>query len=84
LIKILENIKYKIKYNRLLIEYQALANKKINELEEDKKMLLQNISYKDQIEEFKEELSEYRRKFGRLKGGGKGAKNKSRRKKRFY
>lgn len=80
MIKILENIKYKIKYNHLLIEYQALADRKISELEEDKKILLQNISYKEQIEELKEELLKYRRKFGRLKGGGKNAKSNSKRK----
>ena len=57
------------KYNKLLVEYETLANNKINELEKDREILLQNIKYRDEIACLKEEIKKYKRKFGKLKGG---------------
>lgn len=57
------------KYNKLLVEYETLANNKINELEKDREILLQNIKYRDEIVCLKEEIKKYKRKFGKLKGG---------------
>lgn len=79
MIKFVENIKWKIKYNRLCTEYETLANKKIYELEDYNKILLKNIEYRDLIDDLKEEVKTYRRKYGRLEGGDKNDKDKSKR-----
>ena len=71
--------KWKRKFNRLCIQYEELSNKKINELEEYNKILLENRHFREVIEEQKEEIKTYRRKFGRLEGGDKNDKDKNRR-----
>ena len=68
---------YRLKYNRLCILYTELANRKINDLEEVNTILLQNIKYRELIDKQKAEIMKYRRKYGRIKGGDKSDKNKS-------
>ena len=76
--KLLEiNNKWKRKYNKLYIQYCSLAEDKINKLENENKILLKNIQYRDEIDKLKEELKRYKRKYGRLKDGDKNDKNKS-------
>lgn len=76
--KILEiNNKWKRKYNKLHTQYEPLANEKINKLEKDNEYLKRIIAYKDKIDRLKYEVLKYRRKYGRLKGGDKNAKNKN-------
>lgn len=78
--KILEiNNKWKKKYNRLCIQYEGLANKKINELEKANEILLQNIQYKQEIEDLQKEIMRYRRKYGRFVGGDKNDQIKNKR-----
>ena len=79
MVKLVENIKWKMKYNKLCVEYEELANKKINELEKYNEILLQNIEYRKQIDIYKKEIIEYRIKLDKPKGGGKNDKNKSKR-----
>lgn len=79
--RILEiNNKWKRKYNKLCIQYETLANEKINKLEKENDYLKRIIDYRDEIDELKEEVMQYRRKYGRLKGGDKDDKNKNKRK----
>lgn len=76
--KILEiNNKWRRKYNKLYTQYEPLANEKINKLEKDNEYLKRIIDYKDEIDRLKEEVLQYRRKYGRLKGGDKNDKNKN-------
>lgn len=79
MIKFTQNIKWKIKYNRLCVLYEELANKKICELENYNNILLKNIEYRDLIDDLKDEVKIYRRKYGRLEGGDKIDKNKNKR-----
>ena len=76
--KILEiNNKWKKKYNRLCIQYEELANKNINELQQINDILLENKKYRDELEELKKEIMRYRRKYGRLVGGDKNDQTKN-------
>jgi transposase-like protein len=76
--RILEiNNKWKKKYNRLCTQYETLANEKIKQLELQNEILTKNIQYRDDIESLKEEIMQYRRKYGRLKGSGKVDKSKN-------
>ena len=75
--KFVDTCKWKRKYNKLCVQYEELANKKITELEEYNQILLENRHYRDLIEKQKEEIKTYRRKFGRLEGGDKNDKNKN-------
>lgn len=79
MIKLIGNLKWKIKYNRLCNQYETLANTKINELESQNKILLKNMEYRDEIDRLNEQLREYKRLYGRLKGGDKNDKDKSKR-----
>ena len=63
----------------IYISYEELANKKINELEKYNEILLQNIEYRKQIDNYKKEITEYRIKLDKPKGGDKNDKNKSKR-----
>ena len=74
------NNKWKRKYNKLCVQYEALANEKINKLEKENDYLKRIIDYRDEIDELKEEIMQYRRKYGRIKGGDKNDKNKDKRK----
>ena len=70
--------KWRLKYNRLCVQYEELASDKINKLEEENEYLKKLVDYKDTIDSLKEELMQYKRKYGRLnKGGGKSDKNKN-------
>jgi len=70
--------KWRLKYNRLCVQYEELASDKINKLEEENEYLKKLVDYKDTIDSLKEELMKYKRKYGRLnKGGGKSDKNKN-------
>ena len=69
--KVIENNKWKKKYNKLCLQYETVADKKINELEKVRDALLDNIRYRDEIECLKKELSRYKRKFGRLESEDK-------------
>lgn len=79
------NNNWKKKYNALCIFYTDLANERIKKLEEENEILLKNIRYRDLIDQQKDEITRYRRKYGKLKrkrkGGDKNAKNKGKRKK---
>lgn len=76
--KIIEiNNKWRKKYNTIYVKYAALADKQISELEEDRNILMENIKYRNNILELKEELKKYKRKYGRLNGGDKNVKNKN-------
>ena len=48
-----------------------------NQLEKVNDILLKNIQYRDLIEQQKEEIKTYRKKFGRLEGGDKNDKDKN-------
>lgn len=78
--KIIDEFKWRKKYNKLCVQYETLANEKINKLEKENDYLKRIIDYKDEIDELKEEIMQYRRKYGRLKGGDKNDKNKDKRK----
>lgn len=76
--KIIEiNNKWRKRYNTICVKYAALADKQISKLEEDRNILMENIKYRNNILELKEELSKYKRKYGRLNGGDKNVKNKN-------
>lgn len=76
--KIIEiNNKWRKKYNAICVKYAALADKQISELEEDRNILMENIKYRNDLLELKEELNKYKRKYGRLNGGDKNVKNKN-------
>lgn len=76
--RILEiNNKWKRKYNKLCIKYEELASREIDKLEKVNDILLKNIQYRDLIEQQKEEIKAYRKKFGRLEGGDKNDKDKN-------
>ena len=77
--KIVENIKWRLKYNRLLVDYEVAATSTIKKLENEVTILTRNMEYRNKIEELNEELMRYRRKYGRLEGGGKRVKNKDKR-----
>lgn len=78
--KILEiNNKWRKKYNKLCVQYETLASEKINKLEKENDYLKRIIAYIDEIDKLKEENMQYRRKYGRLKGGEKNDKNKNKR-----
>lgn len=70
------NNKWKKKYNKLCLQYETIADKKINELEKVRDALLDNIRYRDEIDCLKKELSRYKRKFGKLEGGDENDKDK--------
>lgn len=74
--KIIDEFKWRRKYNKLCVQYETLANEKINKLEKENNYLTRLVEYKDEIEKLKEEVMQYRRKYGRLKGGEKNDKNK--------
>lgn len=78
--KIIDEFKWRRKYNKLCVQYETLANEKINKLEKENDYLKRIIDYRDEIDELKEEIMQYRRKYGRLKGGDKDDKNKNKRK----
>ena len=78
--KLIDEFKWRRKYNKLCVQYETLANEKINKLEKDNDYLQRIIDYRDEIDELKEEVMQYRRKYGRLKGGDKNDKNKNKRK----
>ena len=69
--------KWRTKYNSLCIKYVALADKRIAELEEDREILLQNIRYREDLDKYKDAVSKYKKKFGKLEGGGKNDKSKN-------
>ena len=71
--------KWRMKYNKLCIQYEELASKKIDKLEEENDYLQRIIDYRDTIDTLKEELMKYKRKYGRLEGGDKHDKNKNKR-----
>lgn len=76
--KIIEiNNKWRKRYNKLCVQYETLADEKINKLEKDNDYLQRIIDYRDEIDELKEELKKYKRKYGRLNGGDKNVKNKN-------
>lgn len=76
--KIIEiNNKWRKRYNTICVKYAALADRQISKLEEDRNILMENINYRNDILELKEELSKYKRKYGRLNGGDKNVKNKN-------
>ena len=78
--KILEiNNKWRKKYNKLCVKYETLASEKINRLEKENDYLKRIIAYRDETDKLKEENMQYRRKYGRLKGGEKNDKNKNKR-----
>ena len=70
--------KWRMKYNKLCIQYEELAEEKINKLEKENNYLKRLVEYRDTIDLLKEEIMKYRRKYGRLKGGDKVDKNSSR------
>ena len=78
--KIIDEFKWRRKYNKLCVQYETLANEKINKLEKENDYLKRIIDYRDEIDELKEEIMQYRRKYGRLKGGDKKKKKKNKRK----
>lgn len=77
--KIIDELKWKRKFNKLCVRYEELANEKINKLEKENDYLKRIIDYRDEIDELKEKIMQYRRKYGNLKGGDKSDKNKSKR-----
>lgn len=79
-LEINNNNKWKRKYNRLCIQYEVLANETIQKLEKENNYLKRIIDYRDDIDKLKEEIMQYRRKYGRLKGGDKDDKDKNKRK----
>lgn len=78
--RIIDEFKWRKKYNKLCVRYETLASEKIDKLEKDINYLQRIIDYKDEIDRLKEENMQYRRKYGRLKGGDKNDKNKDKRK----
>lgn len=77
--KIVDKLKYKRKYTSMCVKYVALADEKIKELEDYNTALLQNMKYREELEKLKNEIAEYRKQFGKLKGGDKNGKNKGKR-----
>ena len=70
--------KWRLKYNKLCVQYEELASKRIDKLEKENDSLERIIEYRDAIDNLKAELMRYKRKYGRLKGGSIDDKNKNR------
>lgn len=77
--KFVDTCKWRRKYNSLCTRYEALADERIQKLEKENEILNKNVEYRNEIDKLKEELTQYKRKFGRLEGGDKNDKNKSKR-----
>ena len=71
--------KWRLKYNKICVQYEELANDKINKLEKENDCLNRVIDYRDTIDSLKQELAKYKRKYGRINEGVKNDKNKNKR-----
>jgi len=82
--KIIENVKWKLKYNRLLIDYESLSSNTVKKLEKELALLTKNMEYRNRIDELEKkkhelsvELMRYKKKYGKLEGGENNDENKS-------
>lgn len=66
--RIIENRgKWRKKYNTLCVKYETLASEKIEQLDQNQEILLQSLKYREEIDNLKNELQKYKRRYGSIR-----------------